>query len=200
MNNLSSIAIINVSLTKIPNNAFRSLNGPQVNLSTIEISHNKINSIGNDAFRYLSYLQKLKLDHNQISYITEKAFNFRDVSQDDMLLTVILDDNNLTSKSFEIGAFDNFNKPTNLQFYNNDLGTNDIKYLDENVFKTFLSINNDNNKNPTEFVNHVELSSLDCNDCRSHWLLENQKFEKQLSNITCSNGNNLLDSRNFKSC
>jgi len=41
-----------------------------------DLSHNELTSIDRASFEYLTKLEKLKLDHNQIAYVSDGAFNF----------------------------------------------------------------------------------------------------------------------------
>lgn len=41
-----------------------------------DLSHNELTSIDRGSFEYLEKLEKLKLDHNQIAYVSDGAFNF----------------------------------------------------------------------------------------------------------------------------
>jgi hypothetical protein len=104
--------------------------------------------------------------------------------------------NNLNSSSFEIGAFNGLNKPTHLFF---NYGPNDktnITYLDKHVFEPFVS----DNRSGLE-SNRIDMfETLDCNDCRNYWLLQNENYKFKVKALICSNHKMLTDSSNFKLC
>ncbi len=78
MPHLLSATIRNYSITEIPENAFRSLFGTQINLTDLNIVSNKnLNKICNNAFQYLPSLLAFGLFDNNIDYISANAFNFR---------------------------------------------------------------------------------------------------------------------------
>lgn len=41
-----------------------------------DLSHNELASIERESFEHLTKLERLKLDHNQITYISDGAFNY----------------------------------------------------------------------------------------------------------------------------
>jgi Leucine-rich repeat (LRR) protein len=188
MVNITYAQISNSLIEEIPENAFKPLNGTQKNLSILNLNDNKITKIGNNAFEYLDSLTQLELDGNKLNHISENAFNFSKSS--DKLLQLFLDRNSLNSSSFEKGAFDKFNRPTYIIFsFGHNL--NNITYLDQHIFEEFMN-NNNHSK--------IDSITIDCKDCRSFWLFQNEKYSKQLSFLKCSNSKAFSDENNFPEC
>jgi hypothetical protein len=190
MANLETIFITSSMIEEIPDNAFRPLNGPQNNLYDIGLEHNQIKKFGNNAFENLHFLNGLDLDHNNVNHISKDAFSFNTTSKD--TFDLYLQNLTLNSSSFEKGAFSNLNRPTILHFnYGYQYKSNNITYLDQNIFEEFLNYNN---------FNRIELYTIDCKDCRSFWLLNNDKYKLQIDSITCSDFKPLTDKNNFSGC
>ncbi len=188
MVNIERFYIFNSLIEEIPDNAFRPVNGSQNNLKDIGLYQNKITKIGNNAFKHLNYLLSLGLEQNKLDHISENAFSFEKFN--DNLFGLFLYNNSLNSSSFESGAFDNLNRPTAIHF-NFDDKSNGIKYLDERIFQPFI---NNNNKN------QIFLNTIDCNDCRSFWLIKNQKYSSQITDLKCSNSKLISDNSSFTDC
>jgi Leucine-rich repeat (LRR) protein len=197
MPHLTGLSIINTSITEIPDNAFRPLSGIQYNLFNVYIENNKLKRIGNNAFQYWPSLYHMSLSNNTLNYISENVFNFRKLSHVPILSPLRLSwyNNNFNSSSFEIGAFTKFNKPTLMLF----IGPNDknnITYLEKHVFEPFLRDSRFGIQS-----NRIEmLSTLDCNDCRNYWLLQNEDYKYKIMTLMCSNHKMLNDSSHFKLC
>jgi hypothetical protein len=133
-------------------------------------------------------LEVLNLHNNTIDHISEKSFNFGESSE--KITRIFLNDCLLNSSSFEIGAFDNLNRPTVLSFNLYDQ-INYVTYFDQRIFESFL----DKNKN-----NQIISKALDCNDCRSFWLHKNEKYHPQIQDSACMDGKKFLDKVNFAKC
>jgi Leucine-rich repeat (LRR) protein len=188
MVNITYAQISNSLIEEIPENAFKPLNGTQENLSILNLNDNKITKIGNNAFNHLNSLTQLELDGNKLDHISENTFNFSKSS--DKLLQLFLDRNSLNSSSFEKGAFDKFNRPTYIIFsFGHNL--NNITYLDQHIFEEFMNNNNHS---------MIDSITIDCEDCRSFWLFQNEKYSKQLLLLKCSNSKAFSDENNFPEC
>jgi hypothetical protein len=186
MVNIVSIDISNTSLTEIPDFAFRPINGSQLSLRYIHINYNmNLNKIGNNAFNNLSSLSVLNLDNNNLNHISENMFN---MSNSESKLDLYLRSNLLNSSSFEMNAFSQLNRPTNLILYGND-----ITFIDQHIFEPFFRLH---------ILNRIYYTrmGLDCNDCRSYWAFSNSKYNNQTTDIYCSNGHIFTDSNNFANC
>ena len=78
---------------------------------------------------------------------------------------------NLTGDSFAPGSFDGNKQPLDVTFVRSN-----ITYIPESSFKSVLS------NNQTEI--ELELSYIDCEDCRNLWLINDRK-DKQLIGARC---------------
>ncbi len=188
MVNIERFYIFNSLIEEIPDNAFIPVNGSQNNLKDIGLYQNKITKIGNNAFKHFNYLLSLGLEQNKLDHISENAFSFETFN--DNIFGLFLYNNSINSSSFESGAFDNLNRPTAIHF-NFDDKSNDITYLDERIFQQFMN-KNDKNK--------ILLNTIDCNDCRSFWLIKNQKYSSQITDLKCSNSKLISDNSSFTNC
>jgi hypothetical protein len=182
MDNIKMLQIFHCLIEEIPENAF---NGTQNNLTAINLYDNKITKIGNNAFKELNSLSYLDLKENRLDHISENAFSFS--KSNDELFRLFLHKNSLNSTSFEKGSFNNLNRPTIL-FLSDWDKLNNITYLDQHIFEEFI------NKNKQ---NKIDLTTIDCNDCRSFWL---KKYDKQISDLHCSNDKAFTDDKNFPNC
>ena len=179
---INSVYIQYCEISEIPDNAFRPLNGTQTNFTTLYLGFNKITKIGNNAFQYLVSLSTIVLYNNPINHVSENAFNM--LRKSETLLDINLNNCPLNSSSFEIGSFSNLKRPTKIQFTSNN-----VTHLDQHVFEPFFGYSKQNT---------LTLDRIDCNDCRSVWLLN--KYSTQLSDLKCSNNNTFSDKRNFPNC
>ncbi len=186
MENLEELTIAHSLIDEIPENAFQPINGTKEKLAKIFLMGNKISKIGKNAFGNLTNLQELDFEYNKLDHIPENAFNFYDSSANSTL-NLYLIRCSLNGSSFEKGAFNNINRPTVLHFNYYDQ-SNNITFLDQNIFEPFFSANN---------MNAIEISTIDCKDCRSFWLIKSQKFSPQ---IKCSDGKQISDKSNFAKC
>jgi Leucine-rich repeat (LRR) protein len=177
--NIKDVYLIENMIEEIPDYAFKPINSPQNNLSSLYISGNNIKRIGNFAFKDLNYLNVLSIDSNQITNITKNLFSFEKSS--DSLFTLDFRDLPLNGDSFESGAFSNLKRPTTIDMTltgENVNRTEKVTYLDQHVFEEFFS---------KDHRNQVRLNTIDCNDCRSYWLIKNDKYQSQIT-IWCSDG------------
>ncbi|XP_020863352.1 toll-like receptor 3 isoform X2 [Phascolarctos cinereus] len=67
-----SLSLSNTQLTKISSMTFRGLN--QTNLTTLDLSHNGLLAIANDSFAYLSHVEWLGLEYNNIGHLYSRSF------------------------------------------------------------------------------------------------------------------------------
>ncbi len=184
MNNLKKLDIEYTNLKDIPNNAFRPLNGVQKNLISVNLPSNNISTIGENAFQSLPNIQTIDLSSNLLKNISENVFKITNTSE--KLLQIYLTSNELNSNSFAQKSFDNLKRPTLLT-----LSYNNITYLDENVFHSFLN---------KDINNTIVLSTLDCNDCHSFWLIKNQKLKEQMNQVFCSDDSSIYNKNKFQKC
>jgi hypothetical protein len=190
MTNLETAFIRYSMIEEIPENAFRPLNGPQNKLYDIVLDNNRIKKIGDNAFKNLQNLTNLVLNDNKLDHISKNEFNFNTTSN--KTVDIFLYNLSLNSSSFESKAFSSFNKPTFLHFnYSFRHKSNNITYLDQHIFEEFLNLNS---------MNQIELYTIDCKDCRSYWLVNNDKYKLQIESITCSDFVEISDKNNFSGC
>ncbi|XP_044536375.1 toll-like receptor 3 [Gracilinanus agilis] len=69
---VQTLNLSNIQLTKISNMTFRGLN--QANLTMLNLSHNGLSSIANDSFAWLSHLEWLVLEYNNIDHLFSRSF------------------------------------------------------------------------------------------------------------------------------
>jgi hypothetical protein len=172
MKNLVKIIIVESKITEIPDNAFLPLNGMQTKLTELTIINSLIKRIGKNAFQYWPNLTTLNLGVNKIDYISGKAFNF--LKKSNSTLNLYLHTNKLNSLSFHRSAFKQMRRPVALDMLYNEK----ITYLSRPTFESFLNQNR---------INKILVNSLDCNDCRSFWLIDNKYSDSQISRRECSN-------------
>jgi hypothetical protein len=187
MINLEKLELYYTSITTIPSHAFQPVNGIQNNLTSVNFFSSLIEEIGNNSFYHLNNLKYLSFFVNNLRSISKTAFNFKDSSNERMEL--ILSYNNLNGMSFEIGSLINLKRPTEI-----DLEWNpSLTYLDQDIFQPFLDSNIGNKL-------LIQYSHFNCDDCRSYWLRNNQKYSNRTDLVLCSNGKNYTDSSNFAKC
>ena len=149
------------------------------NLSYIDMQGNRIREIGPRTFYRLPAIQRITLDNNFISRITNETFLFQEDRS--KLLLIFLRNNNLTAESFDPTAFTNTDKTIFLY-----LNGNQISHLREDVFKPMLDQKND------LFI-ALWSNPFSC-DCRSKWLLQEKiYYRKRLHGIKCVNKKEIWD-------
>lgn len=165
---LSSLTRINriyldlIDATKIPDHAFKIINGRQTQLESIHLNYigahyGHLKSVGNYPFYYLDNLKFISLANQPISHLSANSFDFEVPSKTN--LEIRLEATQLTSTSFESGIFLNAKRPLTVS-----LSHNKITYLDESVFKPVFAVNE------TVMVTLViEDNPLVC-DCKNKWL------------------------------
>ena len=97
----------------------------------------KITSICHFAFYECDQIEEIQLTNNNISYISEQSFCFKNDGTEYQNLNLLIDlsSNKLNENSFAINSFVNFKRPVKLI-----LRGNDIRYLPDNL-KLFLVTN-----------------------------------------------------------
>jgi len=185
--NLEELLLIGTQISEIPSYAFRPINGIQSKLSEMSFSYNKIEKIGNYSFYDLKNLTRLIFQENPLKLISMNSFHFKNVSNQTFNLR--LDNiNTLNGSSFAINSLSNIKRPTTINF---DSDPN-LKFFDETIFLPFFE---SNPKNKISLTMHI-----DCDDCRSHWLVKESKYLERFDQIKCLNGNDIMNSNNFKNC
>jgi hypothetical protein len=186
---LEGLELISTEISEIPSYAFRPINGIQSKLSGIDFHKNKIEKIGNYSFYDLKNLTELDIGLNPLKLILMNSFNLKNVSNETFKLN-LGHSNTLNGDSFAINSLSNIKRPTFVNLNDNP----NLKFFDQTIFLPFFE------SNPK---NHIYLSNttkLDCDDCRSHWLVKESKYLERFHQIICLNGNDVRNSNNFKNC
>ncbi len=183
LKNLETI-IINVSnISEVPDNAFRPLVGQQKNLISVDLSSNQIIKVGKNAFQYLTALKRIDLTWNRINNIADNAFSFINGSNEQ--ISILLYHNQINESSIKPSAFNELRRPAKITLDKNNMTT-----LLYDVFSHFLA---------ADHKNIVSFTNINCSDCRSFWLLK-PLYEKQLSQLKCSNQKAIIENGNFMNC
>jgi hypothetical protein len=191
--NLEKLLINRTQISEIPSYAFRPIIGIQSKLSYISLEGNKIEKIGNYSFYELKNLTFLSFTGNPVKLISMNSFDFKNFSNQ----TFELDFNiisTLDNSSFAINSFSNIKRRTLIHFGS----VPNLKYFDETIFLPFFESNPENNIH-LEYAGKYR-TNLDCDDCRSYWLVKESKYLERFGTIYCLNGNNIRNSSNFKNC
>ncbi len=189
MLNIESVIIENTTLTKIPSNAFRPVNGVQNKLSQLYIHQSSsISEIGNYPFYYLSNLSDLSIEMTSIDFIPSNAFHFK--KEFNQNITIWLDGLKLNSSSFALHSLDFLKRPAVLIFD----GSQEMTYLNESIFAPFLEVN------PQNIIDLRDDIPFNCDDCRSFWINKESKYIDRIKIIKCSNGNDIRNNSNFSNC
>ncbi len=96
----------------------------------------------------------------------------------------------LNGSGFAINSLSHIKRPTILNFHS----SNKLTFLDERIFVPFFSTNS-NNK-----IEFGGTQTLNCDDCRSYWILRESKYINRTDITKCSNGNDIGNSSNFENC
>jgi len=119
------------------------------------------------------------------------SFNFKDVSNKALYLD-LNKMNTLNGSSFAINCLSNIKRPTDINLMNSP----NLKFLDQTIFQPFLESNPKNNIS-------LYSSYLDCDDCRSYWLVKESKYLERFCRIHCMNGDfndDIRNSSHLKNC
>ena len=155
------------SFNVVPSNALQYL--PNLRLVII---NGVVNTLKSSAFTSLPILRSLKIT-NMLETIEEFAFDFND-SEEITNISINLADNRLSESSFHI----NFTRLRPHVYIDLDLSSNNIRYLPEDTFKEFFTVNNGNTLNIRE-------NKLECGLCESYWIIENRDLLKNRIQVQC---------------
>ena len=117
-------------------------------------------------------------------YIPKNAFNFKNPSNETLYLSLF--ENPINSTSFAFNSLINSKRPIRL-----NMSFTNITYLDEKIFLPFFVKNNKN-------LLYLFGVKIDCMDCRNYWLIKYKEYISRISQMKCSNGNQILNKKNFK--
>ncbi len=187
--NLETLILTGTQISEIPSYAFRPIIGIQSKLLYIDFYGNKIEKIGNYSFYDLKNLTILSFEDNPLKLISMNSFHFKDVSNQTFRLN-LYKINSLNGSSFAINSLSNIKRPTLIY-----LGSDpNLKFFDETIFVPFFE------SNPKNYIYLSVVTKIDCDDCRSHWLVKESKYLERFDYIKCLNGNDIRNSNNFKNC
>jgi len=169
--------------------------GPNLN-NLIKISL-RLNAIKGSPFSNMSRIRNMELENGNLDEIQSGNFkigSLRNKSIDGQL-DINLKFNKLNGSSFKKGTF------TDSSFKNLDVTldflSNEIDYLDEAVFFTFL-----NEYKGT--ISTLNRNPLDCDDCRSAWICRSNTSDEVRDAIRmslCENGHFMTDcEKSFRKC
>lgn len=150
----------------------------------LEIKSDQTYTVSKGAFQNLNQLGSIYF-RQTIKLIESEAFKFNLKSDKKLRVTFFYCD--LTSASFQIGAFDGAQRNMEIEFYEPK-----IDYLADSVFKPFL----DNKNNTINFGNN---HNFNCSDCRNYWLVKgNNTKQNQVINSFCKDQPNRLFDEEIK--
>ena len=187
--NLEELQLEDNNITEIPSNAFQRIIGYQDNLRNLSFSGETIKKIGSRPFSLLNGLTHLTISNTMINYIPEDAFEFEEGSNQQLTLELYLN-HQLNSSSFHQDSLTHFKRPV---LINLGWPGNYFEYLDENIFRKFLS------SNPQNKINLVN-DLFDCNNCKNLWLKYEPSLLERLVGLSCSNKKKFNDTGNFANC
>ncbi len=189
--NLEELSLSGTQISEIPSHAFRPINGIQSKLSRIFFETNKIEKIGNYSFYELKNLTVLFFENNPLKLISLDSFNFKDPSNQTLNLYLSLV-NTLNDSIFTINSLSNIKRPTIIYLSRDP----NLKFIDQTIFQPFFE-SNPKNKIGSNSGTGI---AIDCDDCRSYWLLKESNYLKRFDQISCLNKNDIKNSKNFKNC
>ena len=180
--NLQKLTINGNNLIDIPDKAFSYSNNENgifiknPSLQEIVISTGTITTIGSDAFANLTYLNNIMLNKNHIQRI--KSYAFRTNYRSNITLLIDLTDNLLEPNSFEHGSLIGSQRPIRLNFGLGGCNPRLI-YLPNDIFQPFFDENE---------LNSIDIGrdcyNIDCNDCRSAWIMD-PRYQYRVKNVRC---------------
>ena len=168
---------IGLNVTEIPTNAIRPIDGSNSQLREI-LFHQGLSTknitIKSMAFYNLNQLTEIEFNTMNFRTFEKDAFKFSKRSYN--RLKIIFSQSNLDGVSFNNGSFDGIQRPVKIEFR-----LRHLNYLPESSFKSLLIIG----KNRIVFGdNNVGKTYINCEDCRNHWLIRDNK-EYQVINAFC---------------
>jgi hypothetical protein len=123
-------------------------------------------------------LYSLAIESNKVNHISKSAFSFEKSSNS--LIEIDLTNLPLKGDSFESGAFGDLKRPARINLNPRDeKRAEKVTFLDQHVFEEFFI---------KDHRNKLMLQTVDCNDCRSYWLVKTKKYSSQIEEMRCSDG------------
>lgn len=159
--------------------------------SVVSITLNlfEMKSLPSYAFYNLNRLQELNLINGQLNYISAKSLSFEKKSDESLIIDLTF--NNLTEFSFNSESFIDVKRPLEL-----DLRENQLRILDEHIFRPFLLSDVRNSVN-------MRANPLNCFDCRMEWLVkEKNQFIERVIDARCAHFVDIFELQliDFKHC
>jgi hypothetical protein len=191
MINLKQLQLDGTQITEIPSNAFQPLKGSESKIQFICFNNSPIKKIGNDSFYGLKNLTLLSFDGTSLEFISSNAFHIE--NQTNEFLIIYLDNTkSLNGSSFDINSLSSFKRQTTIYMGNSP----NFKFFDEKIFRLFFEADQRNK------IVLFENLLIDCDDCRSHWIVKETNYLKRfdLLPLKCLNKDILEISNSFKNC
>ena len=170
--------MIGLDVDVIPSNAIVPFNGHQSELILLSLSSQRNLTIKSGAFQNLN-LSQLEFYSIKFHFIEKGAFQFNIKSNQRLTLFFAHYENHLQGESFQAGAFDGIQRPIIIRIFNSS-----VNFLPESTFKSLL----ENQENEINFTDPDQLpqwnSKIDCNHCKNHWLIQQNK-QSQVHHAYC---------------
>jgi hypothetical protein len=170
------------------------------NLHTVSEMTLKVGAIKGSPFAKFSHLQTLALIEGNLNFISAHALEVGQRADYELTpLHLDIHANKLNSSSFEVGSLTNIALKSGRKNVKLNLSSNQIVYLDENIFLPFL-------KEPNNALNLYNNTLLECDDCKSAWICkQTEKMRMAINNCKCKvDKDNMLTlndcESNFKKC
>ena len=166
------------------------------NLHSVSELTLRVGAIKGSPFAKFRNLQSLSIMESNLNFISAHALEVGQKTVNTLgPLNINLHENKLNSSSFEVGSLSNIALISGRKNVKLTLSTNQIVYLDENVFLPFL-------KGSGNALNLYNNTLLDCDDCKSAWICKQpERLQMAINSCMCKDHNMLNNCEsNFKKC
>jgi hypothetical protein len=156
----------------------------------------RVGAIKGSPFAKFINLQTLSIMESNLNFISAHALEVgQRADYNEVVLNIDLHANKLNSSSFEVGSLTNVALKSGRKNVKLNLSSNQIVYLDENVFLPFL-------KESGNALNMYNNTLLDCDDCKSAWICKQpERMKMAINSCICKDHNTLNNCEsNFKKC
>jgi len=170
------------------------------NLHSVSEMTLRVGAIEGSPFANFSNLQTLALIESNLNFISAHALEVgHRADYEKTPLNLDIHANKLNSSSFEVGSLVNIALKSGRKNVKLNLSSNQIVYLDENVFLPFF-------KEPNNALNLYNNTLLDCEDCNSAWICkQSDELRMAINNCKCKDVEDIWLTlndceSNFKKC